>query len=164
MIPLAGPEAQILRFLAQVIAIGKHRKAWTKIDVLRVAHQHLGGDLLRREAQRERARADRAETENQRLRERIGQLEHNLLRYEAVPLDDLPPRKVVDLTRSEFEVFALHCEGHQRQTIASELGIDKRTVSNYVSRVAGQVGADAARAAALVNRGVVVLRTKGRAA
>jgi hypothetical protein len=74
-IPLTGPDAQVLHYLAQVVAIGRHNHAWTAADVQRVAEAHLNHPhTLRRQLLNERVRADTAAAEVQLLRLEIARL------------------------------------------------------------------------------------------
>lgn len=62
--PLSGPDAEIYRYLLQVVAIGVHKGAWTAADVVRVSEAHLDHPrTLRRAYLNERVRADRLATE-----------------------------------------------------------------------------------------------------
>lgn len=164
MRPLVGADAQVFELLQRIVSIGRHRRAWTRADVARVCSVYFAGNAHQRAIEAERERTDQARAEARRLAEHIAVLEQDLLRYRNADRDELPPRKVVELNRSEYETFALFCEGRPRQSIADELGLAKGTVSNYVSHVSELIDADAAKAAALVNRGVVAIRTRGQAA
>lgn len=159
--PLAGRDGQVLDLLLRVVAIGRHRGSFTAADVVRVAYRYLNHPrILEREAREQRRRADTAEQHARQLAQRIQELEQELARHRAAGDGELPPRKVVQLSRREYEVFSELCEGRQRQDIAAELGIHPATVSNHVSHAAGLIGADVARAAAMVNRGVVNIQPR----
>ena len=163
---LTAAQAQVFDLLTQVEAIGRHRGTFSRADMVRAAFRHFGGDALRKAEHRQRARADAAETAAAHLRARVIELENELATRQARDLfaDDLPPRRIVELVRSQYEVFAQFCEGLNRQEIAEELGLAPGTVSNTIHHVADLIHADAPRAAAMVNRGIVVLRArpKGR--
>lgn len=67
--PLTGPDAEVLKYLAQVVAIGRHRRTWDAATVQRVAEAHLQHPhALRRQLLNERVRADQLAAEVERLR------------------------------------------------------------------------------------------------
>lgn len=159
-LPLHSPDGQILKFLGQIVSIGRHRKAWHGRDVVRVAYDHLPHPhTLDRALAAERARADKAEAALRQARARIRELE-NAPTALVLSSDDLPPRRVIEVSRSQYEAFALYCEGEPRSAIAAELGLAPGTIGNYVATVAARIETDAARAAAMVNRGVVSIRPR----
>lgn len=152
-------EARAYVNVRRVIDYGRHSRTYSAADVVRVTLRYFANNAHLRAVEAERARADRAE-------QRVHELAEQLRAYQAgqpvlrIVDDTLPPRSVVEVGRREFDIFADWAEGKSRHEIAKEFHLKPSTVSNAVANVAAAIGADAARAAALVNRGVVRLVPK----
>lgn len=153
MIPLAGPEATVLRRLTQVIAMGKHARSYTARDVVRVAVERLpAGEVYRRAIARERAARLRAEREAEALRAQLAHPQH-------------APHRVAEVTRLQKVILDHAARGRKLKDIADDFAMKPSAVQAHLARAADRMDADSTgHALALINRGVVVLRVKGQAA
>jgi DNA-binding NarL/FixJ family response regulator len=164
---LAGTDAVILGRLAQVVAMGRHSKAYTPDDVVRVAEAHLPNTrVLRRHLLNEQGRAERAEEELGKLREELRWLRARVQNLEAyvqvhpTPLAD-GDRRTVHLSPARHAILELLKTGANARQIAEQLGISDSAARNRVWRLLGDLGAHSqAEAVALIRSGEIDVRIK----
>lgn len=162
---LHGRDAHAFRIARQAVDIGRHQRTFTAADFARVVNRWIAGGIHDRAIARANQRADRAEAETRALLERVGQLEHELLRHTAVPIDAHQPshKRVAVLTPRQAQVFDAARRGVPHTWIAQQFGISRTSVSNYVARAAEALEADnVPHALWLANSGVVEVRVKQR--
>lgn len=165
VIPLAGRDGQILKFVGQVVAIGRNRKAWDAADVARVTYDHLPHPRVHeREAKTQRDRADKAEAHAALLKQRVRELEQQLRPAFTDPWQPPTPvshRRSVELTPLQARIFTEFAKGRAQTDIADDLDMGRTAVTNHIHRASNQIGADSpAHAVSLVLRNVVEIRVR----
>lgn len=153
--PLSGSRAQVLHYLTQVVAIGRHNGSFTSAEVVDVAYQHLSHPhTLERLARAEHAARLDAEAEVSRLRGRIHRLE-----AAGIPADGQP--RVVHLPAVQADVITRISEGEAAQAVADQLHLSLRVVRNHITKARKAIGADSPRrAVALVASGAVQVKVR----
>lgn len=139
-VPVSGPDAEILRYLTQVVAIGQHKGTWDAAAVHRVAEAHLRHPhTLRRQLLNERAARGRAEEELERLRAKVRQL--TAMQGAPVATESPLPSRVVELSPKRYAVLELMVAGYSRQQIADKLGLSRDCAADRIRRVIADLDA-----------------------
>ena len=71
----------------------------------------------------------------EKIREGEVFIEYDLIMKLALNNQDITEGRLRDLTQREFEVFVMLARGQSNRTIADTLGINVKTVSNYVTTI-----------------------------